>query len=171
MIQRVAIAAGFSTLLVVLAGRTALPVLIGERPAEPAAAPAERAAVAAPARGVVLRKAANGHFAATASADGRSVDFLVDTGATTVVLTAETALRLGFKPKPADFTARMETANGSVGAVPVTLKEVRVGQISLANVSAAIAPQGALNVNLLGMSFLSRLRKFEFAGDQLILTP
>lgn len=173
MIQRLAFIAG--ALFVVLVGRETL-FLIGGVVTAPAGnaaaerAPPERAAVAGNGR-VVLRKAANGHFAAAASAEGKPLDFLVDTGATVVVLTSETAIRLGFRPRPADYTATMQTANGSIGAMPVVLKELRVSQIALRDVKAVITPPGALTVNLLGMSFLSRLRKFEFAGNEMILTP
>ena len=174
MIFRVFFTAVVGAFLVLLAGNQTFGWLTGENLGAagtgPVAAP-ERPPVAVSARNVVLVKAANGHFATPGSADGRTVDFLVDTGATVVVLTSETALRLGFHAKPSDYTQTMTTANGSLGMAPMTIKELRLGQIAVNNVQAAVAPPGKLNVNLLGMSFLSRLRKFEFSGDQLILTP
>ena len=170
MLPRVALFSAFALFLVLTAGRGTLGWLTGEGDpsAFVAAAPPEPRSAGDP---VVLSKAANGHFGVTASAEGHAIDFLVDTGATDVVLSSATALRLGYHPKATDYSAKMQTANGSVGAMPILLKEIRVNQIVLANVRAAIVPPGALGVNLLGMSFLSRLRKFEFSGEQLILSP
>jgi aspartyl protease family protein len=94
---------------------------------------------------------------------------LVDTGATVIALTYEDGRSLGLV-RPGDrYEIRMQTANGTTGAKRVTLNSVRVGGISLSNVEATVAQEGALNVNLLGMSFLRKLRTFEIQNGRLVL--
>lgn len=130
------------------------------------------AVVSADARApVVLAAGEGGHFFVDAIVKGRTVRFLVDTGATVVVLSEETARRLGIAPKPTDFTATSRTANGTVSVAPVTLSDVRIGTISVRDVEAVVVPDGALETDLLGMSFLKRLRGFQSSGRQMVLTP
>ena len=130
------------------------------------------AATGAPARsgeGVELRANASGHFEADVEVNGRRVDALVDTGATIVLLTNEDAARAGIYPRASDFTMSMETANGRSKAAPVILERVVIGSIVVRNVQAAVAERGALRTNLLGMSFLQKLRKFEINSGRLVL--
>ena len=125
-----------------------------------------------PARGpVVLEADASGHYMADGSINGRPVSFVVDTGATRVALSAETARRIGLAVDKSAFTAATRTANGTVAAAPVLLKEVRVGGVRIAEVDALVLPEGALDVDLLGMSFLSRLGGFRVTGRQMVLSP
>jgi aspartyl protease family protein len=111
----------------------------------------------------------NGHFTVTAGIGGRRVDFLVDTGASVIALTKQEAERLGITPSPRDYTVRMQTANGIVRAAEVRLAAVDIGPLTVHDVTAVVMPQGALAQNLLGMSFLSRLRRFEFRTGQLMM--
>ena len=111
-----------------------------------------------------------GHFLAEATVEGRALRVMIDTGATTVALTADTARRLGLRLTDADYSARISTANGTAAAAPVMLSEIRVGDISVRHVAAVVVPGDALDVNLLGMSFLSRLTRFEVGGGQLVLS-
>jgi aspartyl protease family protein len=125
-----------------------------------------------PARGpVVLEADASGHYLVDASVDGRPVRFVVDTGATRVALSAETARRIGLAVDRSAFTALTRTANGTVAAAPVVISEVRVGGARIADVDALVLPEGALDVDLLGMSFLSRLAGFRVSGRQMVLSP
>jgi aspartyl protease family protein len=117
----------------------------------------------------VLRAAADGHFYANATVDGVPVRFLVDTGASSIALSAEDARRLGFDPERLHYFLPVTTANGTALAARVTLGDVRLGSIAFANVAAAVMSPGALDRSLLGMSFLDRLAGFEIAGDRLIL--
>jgi aspartyl protease family protein len=94
---------------------------------------------------------------------------MADTGASMVALTYEDAKRVGLSPHSLDFSARVETANGIAHVAPVTLGRVRVGDITIRNVPAAVAEKGALATNLLGMSFLGRLESFHIQGDELVL--
>jgi aspartyl protease family protein len=109
-------------------------------------------------RTVTIRRGDNGHFQVEAVVDGRRMDFLVDTGATGVALRESDAARLGLHPTERDYTMRSATANGIIRVAPVALDRVEVGDITVHNVAAAIFPDEALSQNLLGMSFLSRLR-------------
>lgn len=118
---------------------------------------------------VRLRADRRGHFVFTGDVDGRSLTFMADTGASIVALTYEDARRAGLSPGSLDFNARVSTANGIAKIAPVVLSRVRVGSITLRNVRAAVAEKGALDVNLLGMSFLGRLESFNLRGDELVL--
>jgi aspartyl protease family protein len=110
-----------------------------------------------------------GHYRVDANIGGSSLEFLVDTGASIIALTDRDASRLGIKPAPRDYTVQIQTANGVARAARVRLASVRMGHLMVQDVEAVIMPRGALNENLLGMSFLSRLRRFEFRTGQLVL--
>ena len=110
------------------------------------------------ARNVVLTKGHNGHFQVDARVDGRRLEFLVDTGASHIALRQSEAGRLGIYPRPSDFTVRVSTANGMTKAALVELRTVEVGDIAVRNVPAIVHSDQGLSVNLLGMSFLSRVR-------------
>ena len=113
---------------------------------------------------------AHGHFVLEAEIDGTPVRFLVDTGASDVVLSPRDAERLGFKLESLSFSKSYRTANGTVRGAPVRLARVRVGPIVLEDVHASV--NGAeMQRSLLGMSFLSRLGGYEVRGDRLILRP
>jgi aspartyl protease family protein len=133
------------------------------------AAPPGAGQVASSARRVVLAADGSGHFVASATINGRAIDALVDTGATLVALNEETAGRLGLHPSRMSRTVLLSTANGPVLAAPVTLDEVRIGGISVRDVEAVVVPGGVLDINLLGMSYLSRLTRYQAGGGQLML--
>lgn len=118
---------------------------------------------------VRLRRQDNGHFVARGAANGVSLALLVDTGASTVVLKPADAARIGIDTSALSFTTPVSTANGTTYAAPVRLKSVSVGPLEVRDVEALVAQPGALGENLLGMSFLKRLRSYEFSGDFLTL--
>ncbi len=121
--------------------------------------------------GVVRLKAdGRGHFVFTASVNDRPATFMADTGATLVALTYEDAARLGLSPHALDFSARVQTANGVARVAPISLDRVRVENITVRDVPALVAEKGALGTNLLGMSFLGRLKAFAMQGNELVLT-
>ena len=138
--------------------------------AKPVAPPPAEVSRSLGGRRVAIDADARGHFLVDATVNGRTVAVVVDTGATTVALTAETARRLGIHLAQSDYRAPISTANGVVAAAPVVLDEIRLGGITVRNVAAMVVPGNALEVNLLGMSFLGRLTKFEVGGGQLVLT-
>lgn len=142
-----------------------------------ATAASQAAAVAIPAapiapsagyRSLTLSRQDDGHFHTEAILDGRRMSFLVDTGASVIALRARDAALLGIFPAPRDFTARVSTANGTVMAAPVEIRRVDVGSLSVYNVAALVLPDTALSQNLLGMSFLGRVR-FEHRNGRLYL--
>jgi aspartyl protease family protein len=110
-----------------------------------------------------------GHFQAEAQVNGRPLDALVDTGASFVVLRFEDAQSLGVIYAGDSFDIPVQTANGVGHARRVKLSSVRVGSIELDDVDAMVAEEGMLARNLLGMSFLRRLSRYEVRDDTLIL--
>jgi aspartyl protease family protein len=125
----------------------------GDRPVE------TRAAVAPPPVDSRSYPAdANGHVVVEAEIDGVPLRLLVDTGASLVSLTPRDALAVGIEPDRLSFTGRAVTANGVTPLAPVTLRDIRIGQLVVENVPAAVFQN--LDVSLLGMSFLARLRSY-----------
>ena len=94
---------------------------------------------------------------------------MVDTGATMIALTYEDAERAGLSLKNSDFTQAVTTANGVARVAPVTLDRVSIGDITVRNVPAAVAERGRLKTSLLGMTFLSRLSRFDMRSGILVL--
>ncbi len=120
-------------------------------------------------RTIVVPRDSRGHFQVDARVDGRRMSFMVDTGASTIALTQSAAGQLGIHPAQREFTVSVRTANGSVRAAPVRLSMVEVGGLIVRDVAALVAPDEALNENLLGLSFLTKLRRFEYANGKLVL--
>jgi aspartyl protease family protein len=118
---------------------------------------------------VAVSRDGEGHFSLDGRVDGTAVHFLVDTGASTIALTAGDAALLGIHPGVSDYTVMLRTANGTVRAAPATLDMVEVGDIMVRNVAAVVLPEGALSESLLGMSFLSRLHSFDYSGGKMVL--
>jgi aspartyl protease family protein len=134
-----------------------------------AAPPTAAAAEAAYSRTVVVPRDARGQFQVDARVDGHRLSFMVDTGASVIALTATDAARLGIHPARNDFVEEVKTANGTVRAAPATLDSVEVGDLAVRDVAALVLSDAALSENLLGLSFLSRLRRFEYSGGKLVL--
>lgn len=123
-----------------------------------------------PGGAVALRASSHGHFVAEALVNGIPVRFLVDTGASDVVLSPADADRLGFDASRLSFTRTYRTANGTVRGAPVRLQEVAIGPIVLRDVAASVNG-AAMDRSLLGMSFLSRLGGYDVSRDTLTLRP
>ncbi len=119
---------------------------------------------------VTLGADSRGHFGVAPTINGTRIPMLVDTGASSVVLTGKDAHVIGINPASTDFDVKMATANGVVLVAPVLLKEVAIGDIVVRDVRAVVVPEDRLQVSLLGMTFLSKLSRFEVSGDRLILT-
>ena len=115
-------------------------------------------AVANNSRSLVIKAGNGGHFEVEARVDGRRIAFMVDTGASQIALRESDAARLGLRPTPRDYTIKINTANGIGRAALVQLRMVEVGNIVVRDLPALVSPDDALGVNLLGMSFLSRVR-------------
>jgi aspartyl protease family protein len=133
------------------------------RPAPTAPKPASNGSV------VEIDAERNGHFHAQADINGRPVEVMIDTGATMVALSYEDAERAGLLLNDKDFTRSASTANGIARVAPVTLDRVSIGDITVRDVPAAVAERGRLKTSLLGMSFLSRLSRFDMRSGRLVL--
>jgi len=94
---------------------------------------------------------------------------IVDTGASSIVLTPEDAKKAGIDLEKLTYRVPVLTANGRTVAARIRLDEVAIGPLDRTKVEALVAREGALTQSLLGMSFLSRLRSYEFSGDFLTL--
>jgi aspartyl protease family protein len=120
-------------------------------------------------RSVRIRRRPDGHFVVKTQVNGIALSMLVDTGASTVVLKPVDAQRLGIEVDRLRYSVPVQTANGTTFAAHVRIRTLSLGPINLNDVEALVAKPGALKDNLLGMSFLSRLRSYAFEGDFLTL--
>ena len=118
---------------------------------------------------VMLDRMANGHFEVRAEINGTPVSTLIDTGATSTVLTAADARRAGFDPDALAFSVPIMTANGEARAALVTADEIRVGAIARSRQRILVAEEGRLDQSLLGMNFIGTLSGFDMRGERLIL--
>ncbi len=120
-------------------------------------------------RTVEIARANSGDFAISAQINGARVAMVLDTGASSVVLTRDDAKAAGLPLEVLDYTVNVDTANGRTRAAPVTLDRIAIGGLVERSVEALIAQPGQLRTSLLGMSFLNRLQSWEVRGDRLIL--
>jgi aspartyl protease family protein len=120
-------------------------------------------------RSITVPRSGRGHFEVEGRVDGRRVAFMIDTGASVVALTARDAANLGIHPPQSAFVVEVKTANGKVHGALARLDLVEVGDLAVRDVTALVLPDEALSDNLLGLSFLSRLRRFEYTGGKLVL--
>jgi aspartyl protease family protein len=118
---------------------------------------------------VTLDKGSSGHFEARVLVDGRAIDMVVDTGATSTVLTSDDAIAAGFNPATLTYTVPVSTANGSTKAAAVRTNEISIGGIERKNMTVLVAPPGSLWQSLLGMNFIGSLSGFDVRGDRMIL--
>lgn len=132
-------------------------------------APADDGPKSTPSGVVELIADRRGHFMTPAQINGRTVDVLVDTGATNVALTWEDAEAAGIYVRPSDFTHRAQTANGVSRIAPVMIDSISIGSITVRNVQGAVAERGKLHETLLGMTFLNRLSKAQMSRGRLLL--
>lgn len=128
-----------------------------------------RRAPAPSGRKVLLAAGESGHFSAEFRLNGRAVRAMIDTDATVIALNLSTARRIGINPPESAFTGRARTANGLVRAAPVVIDRVSLGRIGLRDVEAVVLDDRALSTALVGMSFLSRLKRYSVTGATLAL--
>lgn len=116
-----------------------------------------------------LRRHWDGHYRAEAQVNGVSLNMLVDTGASMVLIPYEAAHELGIDRRRLDFSLPVTTANGQSHVARVTLSSIKIGPIAVFDVKAAVAQPGMLKTGLLGMSFLERLDETSFKRGRLTL--
>jgi aspartyl protease family protein len=120
-------------------------------------------------RSLSIPRDARGHFQTDGRIDGQRIDFMVDTGASVIALNEKSAARFGLRPTPADYKTTVNTANGTIKAAQTRLAMVDIGGLIVRDVDAMVLPDQALSENLLGLSFLSKLKRFEYANGKMLL--
>jgi aspartyl protease family protein len=120
-------------------------------------------------RAVQIARGQGGEFALSAKINGAATPMVVDTGATSVVLTYESAKAVGLPLELLDYDVDLETAGGHTKAARVTLDRLAIGKLVERSVPALVVPHGQMKTNLLGMSFLDRLESWEVRADNLML--
>jgi aspartyl protease family protein len=118
-------------------------------------------------RDVEVVRGRGGDFAVDTRINGARVPMVLDSGASSVVLTQAAAKAAGLPIEVLDYTVSMDTANGRTRAAPVTLDRLTIGSLTERAVPALVVQEGQLKNNLLGMSFLNRLASWEVRGDRL----
>lgn len=118
---------------------------------------------------IIVPRSPDGHYYIAAEVNGAPVQFVLDTGATTLVLTRADADAAGLSPETLNFTSRAMTANGEVRTAPVRLDSVTIGPATDQNISAVVNG-GEMSQSLLGMTYLQRWGKIEITGGELTLT-
>lgn len=120
-------------------------------------------------RNITIPPDRRGHFQTEGRIEGQRIGFMVDTGASLIALNESSAARFGLRPSRGDYNATVSTANGTVKAARTRLAMVEIGGLTVRDVDAMVLPDEALSENLLGLSFLSRLKRFEYANGKLVL--
>jgi len=119
---------------------------------------------------VVIPRQANGHFYVDGTVNGQPVHFIVDTGATSVALTADDARRVGLQFDPSEFQPIGYGASGPVRGKDVILDRVALGDNEVPNVRGVIlADAGGLDASLLGQSYLERISSVQIRGDEMVI--
>ncbi|GAB4511362.1 MAG: TIGR02281 family clan AA aspartic protease [Roseibium sp.] len=120
---------------------------------------------------ILIVRDAGGHFVVDARTNGARTEYLLDTGASAVVLTLGDAHRAGYRPEDLSFTVPVSTANGRTLVAPVKIDAITIGDHTVRDIRGFVAREGSLEASLLGMSALDRLRSWRIEGDRLIMTP
>jgi len=118
-------------------------------------------------RAVEIARGRSGEFLVSTQVNDARLGMVLDTGASSVVLTPEAAKAAGLPLELLAYSVTIETANGRARAAPVMLDRIAVGSIVERSVPALVAQPGQLKVSLLGMSFLNRLESWEVRSDRL----
>ena len=118
---------------------------------------------------VQIPRGQGGEFALKAKINGVAAPMVIDTGATSVVLTWETAKAIGLPIDMLEYNVDLETVGGHTKAARLTLDRLSVGKLTEKSVPALVVPRGHMKTNLLGMSFLDRLESWGVRSDRLML--
>lgn len=120
------------------------------------------------AQGFEVQRARDGHFYLTLQVNGKNIPFVVDTGATDIVLTQDDAEKIGIDPDTLTYIGRANTANGVVKTASTVLDRIALGDIVDYDVRASVNG-GKMDGSLLGMAYLNRFSEISMRGDRLIL--
>jgi len=116
-----------------------------------------------------LRRGWDGHYRADTEVNGVKLRMMIDTGASMVLIPFEDVESIGIDPDSLNFSMPVTTANGRSSVAPIRISSIKIGQIAVFDVPAAVAKSGRLKTGLLGMSFLDRLSETSFQGEKLYL--
>jgi aspartyl protease family protein len=148
---------------------SASPSPTSQSPAKTVVAPEPVAQAQSSSHSLSLAPDNRGHFLTEGRINGQRVNLMVDTGASVVAINESSAARFGLYPSRGDFTANVTTANGTIKGARAHLAMVDVGGLVVRDVDALVLPDEALSENLLGLSFLSHLKRFEYSNGQMVL--
>lgn len=118
---------------------------------------------------VVIHQDARGQYYVRGNINNRPARFLVDTGASDIILSSADAQRAGYDVENLSYTRLYQTANGATLAAPITIAEIQIGDIIIRNIPASVSQPDDNNISLLGMTFLNKLKGFQIMENQMIL--
>ncbi len=119
---------------------------------------------------IIINISEDGHFYINLMVNDSKILFMIDTGASDLVLSKSDAIKVGINLNNLNFNKTYQTANGISWGASIILKQIQIGNIKFYNVNASVN-QGDMGSSLLGMSFLRQFHRYEFFRDKLILTP
>ncbi len=128
-------------------------------------------AVTQPDGTILIVRDASGHFVLDGRINGVRTEFLLDTGASAVVLSYDDAHHAGYRAQDLSFTVPVSTANGRTLVAPIQINTIAIGEHTLRNIRGFVAQDGSLEASLFGMTALDRLQSWRIEGDKLIMTP
>jgi aspartyl protease family protein len=172
MLVRVLIFAGLTVVVATqlpayLQSRIETPPVAASLQTSPQADPTEPA----PGYGqAVLAADRKGHFTANFRINGKSVDAMIDTGATSVAINETTARRVGFSGNDLNFKYKVNTANGETVAAVVMIDRIEVGGVRVDDVQAMVLKDKALSGTLIGMTFMKKLGSYKVENGQMRLS-
>ncbi len=117
---------------------------------------------------LIINLSQDGHFYLDAKIKNELIHFMIDTGASDVVLSKSDAAKIGFQLNDLEYNKSYQTANGRVFASSIVIDEMEFSGVKFYNINASING-GEMNGSLLGMSFLRKFERYEFYQDKLIL--
>ena len=118
---------------------------------------------------VTVFRRPDGQFVVNGAVNGKRASFVLDTGASSVVIRSEDAAKMKIPIRTLTYDVEVSTANGRTLAADITVPKLSIGALAQDNVRALVARPGALHENLLGMSFLNGLASFTVTNDRLVL--
>lgn len=118
---------------------------------------------------LIINLSQDGHFYMDVKVNGVPMRFMIDTGASDIVISVEQAKKLGINVKNLVFNKSYQTANGRSWGASIVLDEIEVANRKFRNINASVN-DAEMGTSLLGMSFLRQFEKYEFYRDRLVLT-
>ncbi len=118
---------------------------------------------------IIINMSENGHFYINVKINQKTIRFMIDTGASDMIINSSDAIKIGIDINKLNFNKTYQTANGKTFGASVILEEIEIANTKFIDIPASIN-NSDMGVSLLGMSFLKRCEKYEFYQDKLVLT-